>query len=381
MRFYYHDASGNETIYFYGVDGRKLSAFQITGFVPQGYAKVVQLTQQNYNVYLARVLVAAQGWTVYQDRVGSASWPTSSGNRYYPYGVEYSPTANDREKYATYTRDSLTGLDYAVNRYYSSIWGRFLSADPYVNSAGLEDPGSWNRYAYTGGDPINRGDPSGACWQEVPYEDPIWVPCFDDMDGMGASGQSGGRFRPNPDPPDRNMIGDKGPPDCDVLLTSAMESFLKSHSPGLLTKDPDFVSQVMKAAAENGVDPRLFIAETGESGWGTSNAAMKLDNPFRLMVTVRTKRGIIQRSIDFALRAANATVGFGNAVNVEGTTLSKYAGETIEQMYSGQRGEYCQDPRCPTFGEKTIADALTKMGGDPNNLKYPQGQVGGIKCH
>ena len=38
----------------------------------------------------------------------------------YPYGVEYSATANDREKYATYTRDSVTGLDYAMNRYYTS---------------------------------------------------------------------------------------------------------------------------------------------------------------------------------------------------------------------------------------------------------------------
>jgi RHS repeat-associated protein len=80
----------------------------------------------------------------------------------YPYGVEYTPqTVNDREKYATYTRDSVTGLDYAVNRYYSSQWGRFLSPDPYVNSAGLAEPGSWNRYAYAGNDPINAEDPGG----------------------------------------------------------------------------------------------------------------------------------------------------------------------------------------------------------------------------
>jgi RHS repeat-associated protein len=75
--------------------------------------------------------------------------------------VEYSATANDTEKYATYTRDSLTGLDYAVNRYYSSIWGRFLSPDPYGASARVLNPQSWNRYAYTIGDPMNSGDPSG----------------------------------------------------------------------------------------------------------------------------------------------------------------------------------------------------------------------------
>ena len=41
---------------------------------------------------------------------------------------------------AIHTRDSVTGLDHAVNRYYSGQWGRCLSLHPYVNSAGLEDP-------------------------------------------------------------------------------------------------------------------------------------------------------------------------------------------------------------------------------------------------
>jgi len=35
---------------------------------------------------------------------------------YYPYGEEETPTANDTQKFATYTRDSATGLDYAQNR-------------------------------------------------------------------------------------------------------------------------------------------------------------------------------------------------------------------------------------------------------------------------
>jgi RHS repeat-associated protein len=59
--------------------------------------------------------------------------------------VEYTVTANDREKYATYTRDSLTGFDYAMNRYYASQWGRFLSPDPYGSSVKLGSPQTWNR--------------------------------------------------------------------------------------------------------------------------------------------------------------------------------------------------------------------------------------------
>ena len=41
--------------------------------------------------------------------------------------------------------------------------GRFNTADPYQASAELEVPGSWNRYAYVGGDPINSFDPTGLC--------------------------------------------------------------------------------------------------------------------------------------------------------------------------------------------------------------------------
>jgi hypothetical protein len=36
-----------------------------------------------------------------------------------------------------------------------------MTPDPARNSAGPTDPGSWNRYSYTRGDPINRYDPSG----------------------------------------------------------------------------------------------------------------------------------------------------------------------------------------------------------------------------
>jgi RHS repeat-associated protein len=68
---------------------------------------------------------------------------------------------NPRAKLTPYFRDGTTALDYAQQRYYSSTLGRFLSADPYRNSAGPADPGSWNRYAYTGNDPVNFNDSPG----------------------------------------------------------------------------------------------------------------------------------------------------------------------------------------------------------------------------
>jgi RHS repeat-associated protein len=96
------------------------------------------------------------------DRLGSNQ---ASGSRYFPYGEEQQTTAQDRDKFATYYRDSTTGLDYAQNRYYANTLGRFISPDPYQATATSpsdpSNPKSWNRYAYVNGDPVNLIDPSG----------------------------------------------------------------------------------------------------------------------------------------------------------------------------------------------------------------------------
>ena len=54
-----------------------------------------------------------------------------------------------------------SNYDYADQRYYDSIKGRFLSPDPSMDNVDYSDPKSWNAYAYVNGDPINFGDPSG----------------------------------------------------------------------------------------------------------------------------------------------------------------------------------------------------------------------------
>lgn len=55
--------------------------------------------------------------------------------------------------------DSVTGLDYYVARYYDPVVGQFLAADTVQgNSQGI-DP-----YAYVGGNPETRTDPTGHCW-------------------------------------------------------------------------------------------------------------------------------------------------------------------------------------------------------------------------
>jgi len=61
--------------------------------------------------------------------------------------------------FTSYQRDSETGLDYALARYYDSRIGTFCSADPLAGSP--DDPQSWNRYPYGRNDPIMMTDPNG----------------------------------------------------------------------------------------------------------------------------------------------------------------------------------------------------------------------------
>jgi RHS repeat-associated protein len=79
--------------------------------------------------------------SVFVDRLGS----NRTGSRYYPFGEEQVATSNDKDKFATYFRDSSTGLDYALNRYYGSNMGRFSTPDPYEGSAKLGMPQTWGK--------------------------------------------------------------------------------------------------------------------------------------------------------------------------------------------------------------------------------------------
>ncbi|MBK9171362.1 MAG: RHS repeat-associated core domain-containing protein [Bryobacterales bacterium] len=90
-----------------------------------------------------------------ENRIGSVN------GKYWPYGERYGGGPWNDEAFATYYRDSGTGLDYADQRYYGSTMGRFLTADPYHGFGGPADPQSWNRYSYVRNDPINRIDPDG----------------------------------------------------------------------------------------------------------------------------------------------------------------------------------------------------------------------------
>jgi RHS repeat-associated protein len=110
----------------------------------------------------------------FADQLGSTRTITTGSSTFgqvvaqqgtFPYGESWYSTgsgAPDKFLFTSYARDSESGLDYAMARYYDSGLGRFCSADPVSGSPG--DPQTWNRYAYVRNDPVNLTDPSGQHW-------------------------------------------------------------------------------------------------------------------------------------------------------------------------------------------------------------------------
>ena len=121
---------------------------------------------------------------------------------YFPWGEERGQgTTDNRTKFAGYYRD-MPGQDYAKARYYSASSGSFWSPDPggattySPNPGSLQvvdpgNPGSWNRYGYALGDPINRIDPTGAIVCDTDDDDGCSANPIDDCDSYSCGGEDG----------------------------------------------------------------------------------------------------------------------------------------------------------------------------------------------
>ncbi|MFN0140396.1 MAG: RHS repeat-associated core domain-containing protein [Pyrinomonadaceae bacterium] len=79
---------------------------------------------------------------------------------------KYSVIGSDnlRKRFTGYEKDDETQLDFAEARMYQNKHGRFTAVDPLLSSAIPTNPQTFNRYTYTGNNPINYTDPSGLKW-------------------------------------------------------------------------------------------------------------------------------------------------------------------------------------------------------------------------
>ncbi len=217
-------SNGNlaQEVYFCGVDGQKIGTYTIQLVLLNG--NIPQMSD-NTGIKLSTFFGSKRIGTY--DRLGSAKFNANGQQQsFYPYGEDRGTVQpNDSLKFATYTRDTATGLDYADQRYYANNFGRFMSPDPYVNNAGPDDPRSWNRYAYVRGDPANLFDPRGLEGEDPSYcdthpSDPNCSGIFICPDGtqilIGGvcptpTGQPSGRRKPGQSAGFQNCHNPKGP--------------------------------------------------------------------------------------------------------------------------------------------------------------------------
>jgi RHS repeat-associated protein len=105
--------------------------------------------------HLGSTSIAANGTTgAWYAEQRYKSW----GEQRYPSGASTLPT---RHRFTGQVENSEIGLYFYGARMYSSVLGRFLSADTLVPSA--SDPQQLNRYAYGLNNPVKYVDPSGHC--------------------------------------------------------------------------------------------------------------------------------------------------------------------------------------------------------------------------
>jgi RHS repeat-associated protein len=213
---------GGAATYVYDGDGRRMKkvASTETTYTFYGPGGIISEFTTSNTISTATVATSTDKCFYHTtDKLGSAVLVmTANGtvienNRTLPYGETWlstdngQPTTNDK-KFTTYQRDSESGLDYAMNRYYSNTGGRFNSPDK--GRMILVKPASLNRYSYVAADPVNSTDATGN-FQEGPVQCPGGtIPvrdeqgrllfCYAPPVGGGLGGGTGGE--PGPQQPE-----------------------------------------------------------------------------------------------------------------------------------------------------------------------------------
>jgi RHS repeat-associated protein len=251
-------------VYFYGVDGQQLGAYPLnSGASAIEIATYFGSKRLGFNTNPNNGSETATA----PDRLGSYG-------QYYPWGESKSGNnPADIWSYATYWRDSFTGLDYARHRYYSNVNGRFMTPDSYRGSATLNNPQSWNRYAYTRGDPVNRADPSGRDDCDVSSSD-FCITTVEDLgddddggDDGGGGDTAGGYVDVQPNVPASNPYTQNQMQDLTQGLNDAVQRLIygSTNCAGALS---GFDGLLSVATAVTTLEATLYMLEPLQAGTG-----------------------------------------------------------------------------------------------------------------
>jgi RHS repeat-associated protein len=180
--------------YYYDGEGRRAKkevpgTGETTIFVYDAFGKLIA----EYSTQVAQPTEAKVSYLT-SDHLGSPRVLTEQSGKVYsrrdfmPFGEEIRTpqrtqslgyTADSvRQKFTSYERDIESGLDYAINRYYLIVVGRFTSVDPYniipekekgkdeeekqkIFHNYISQPQIWNKYVYALNNPLKYTDPDG----------------------------------------------------------------------------------------------------------------------------------------------------------------------------------------------------------------------------
>jgi RHS repeat-associated protein len=179
-------------------------------------------------------------------------------------------------------------------RYYNPWFGRFNTPDPTFKNVDLENPGSFNLYAYVNGDPVNSNDPTGT-FQSVCSVDPFNPICSAPGIGSIFGGDPGIMYPINESFWDRkaaelankrealdhakSLLGDAEDLANDGILKSDCFGLFGSRSDGLTA------AQVL-AGMESGTAKIQFVYNPNDTSVATTRPTISLGNVFGVSSTV-----------------------------------------------------------------------------------------------
>jgi RHS repeat-associated protein len=111
---------------------------------------------------------------------------------YGPFGEQYANTGTTDLSFTGMNQDTASNVyDFPAREY--GIQGRWPSPDPAgISATQIEDPQTWNRYAYVRNSPLNMTDPTGLCSHlETRSDETVTSGCYTGYPGGGGSGGDG----------------------------------------------------------------------------------------------------------------------------------------------------------------------------------------------